>query len=67
MKSFNLLTACLMITGVLGLSACVLAGPGPGARQAQARDDHDNGRHDDGDRRCDSGDHRDGCQDREHQ
>jgi hypothetical protein len=66
MKSLSLLTASLLITGLLTLSACVFAAPGPGGRQADARDDHDNGRHDDGDKRCHSDDQRDGCQDREH-
>jgi len=76
MKSFSLLTACLLITGLLTLSACVFAAPGPGARQADARqadarqadarDDHDSRRHGDGDKRCLSEDQRDGCQDREH-
>jgi len=66
MKSLNLLTVSLLITGLLGLSACVFAGPGRGARESQAREEP-NGRHDHGDRRCDSDEHRDGCHAREHQ
>ena len=69
MKFFNRLGACLLITGLISLSACVLAGPGydsRGARQTQGRYDHDNGRHHDTDRRCDTDRHDGDCRDREH-
>ena len=69
MKSFNCLAACVLVTGVFGLSACVFAGPGHeerDSRQAEARRGHDNVRHDDDNRRCDSDHHGGGCQDSEH-
>jgi len=68
MKSFRL-AACMLVTGVFGLSACVFAGhgyEGRDSRQAQARHGHNNDRHDDDNRRCDSDHHRDGCQDSGH-
>lgn len=66
MKSFNRVATCLLVTG---LSACVFAGPGydgRGARQAEARGDHGNGRYHEGDRGCDSEYQRERCQDAEH-
>jgi hypothetical protein len=69
MKSFNRVATSWLIAGLLSLSACVFAGPGYGdrnARQAEARGDHDNGRHDDERRNCDSEHQRDGCQAEHH-
>ncbi len=69
MKPFIHLATCLLFTAILGLSACVFAGPGHddrGGAQVNARGDHDQGRQDDAGKGCDS-DHRgDGCQDPGH-
>ncbi len=68
MKSRTRLAACVFLTGLFGLSACVFPGPGydRNSGQAQARDGRDHDRHDEGDRRCDSDHRRDDCQDVEH-
>jgi hypothetical protein len=70
MKSFNPFATTLLVAGLFSLSACVFAGPGRqddrDARQAQARGDHDNGRHDGERRNCDSEPQGDGCQAEHH-
>jgi hypothetical protein len=69
MKSFNRITACILIAGLLGLSACVFDNPGHNdrdARQPQARSDRDNLRHDDERKGCDSEHQGDGCQAEHH-
>jgi len=70
MNSFDRFAATLLVAGLFSLSACVFVAPGRhddrDARQAQARGDHDNGRHDDERRNCDSEHQGDGCQAERH-
>ena len=69
MKSFNRLATYLLIAGLFGLCACMFADRGHNDRrapQAEAHGDHDNGKHNDGNRGCDSNHRGDGCQDAEH-
>jgi hypothetical protein len=69
MKSFNRIAACFLIAGLFGLSACVFASPGHNdrdGRQADARSDHDNLRHDDERKGCDPEHQSDGCQAEHH-
>jgi hypothetical protein len=69
MKYLTRVAACFLIAGIFSLSACVFAGPGGppghddhGARQVEASGEHDNGRHDEGDKNCNSDRQGDGCQ-----
>ncbi len=69
MKSLIRLATCLLFTAILGLSACVFAGPrhdDRGASQSDVRADHDQGRQDDRAKGCDSDHPGDGCQNAGH-